>query len=65
MTADERSASPDRARRAHAAIRKVLLAEWAPGGVKEIPEAQDETDGDVGRLSAVLLRRALFLDVFN
>jgi aminoglycoside 6'-N-acetyltransferase len=65
VTVDERAASPDRARRAEAAIRKVLLAEWAPAGVKEIPEAQDESDGYVGRLAALLLRRAPYLDVFN
>ena len=65
MTADERPASSNRARRYHDAIRKVLLTEWAPVGVKALPEAHEEYDRYVGRLSGLLIRQAPLLEVFD
>ncbi len=34
----------DRAREYQSAIRKILMEEWDPIGVSDIPEAQDEYD---------------------
>jgi hypothetical protein len=45
-----------RARRYHDAVREVLLREWDPIGVNEIPEAQDEYDGYVGRICLMMER---------
>jgi hypothetical protein len=47
----------DRARSYHEAIREVLLREWDPIGVNDIPEAQDEYDSYVGQVYALLIRR--------
>jgi hypothetical protein len=47
----------DRARTFHEAIRQVLLHEWDPIGVRDIPEAEDEYDSYVGQLYGMLLRR--------
>ena len=47
----------DQARSYHAAIREVLLREWDPIGVGDIPEAQDEYDSYVGQVHGLLLRR--------
>jgi hypothetical protein len=46
----------DRAKRYHEAIHEVLLHEWDPIGVADIAEAQDEYDGYVGELYAMLIR---------
>jgi hypothetical protein len=46
----------DRARRYHEAIRRVLLREWDPIGVADIPQAQDEYDGYVGEIHGRLVR---------
>ena len=34
----------DRAQRYHHAIREILLRDWDPVGVADVPEAQDEYD---------------------
>jgi hypothetical protein len=47
----------ERARHYQAAIRIVLLAEWDPIGISEIPEAQDEYDSYVGGVYSLLTRR--------
>ena len=47
-----------RAQRYHAAIRTILLNEWDPIGVSQIPEAQDEYDSYVGELHRLLITHA-------
>jgi hypothetical protein len=47
----------DQARSYHAAIREVLLREWDPIGVADIPEAADEYDSYVGQVYALLIRQ--------
>ena len=44
-------------------IRIVLLRDWDPLGVQEIPEAQDEYDSYVGGLYGILSRSASADDV--
>ena len=41
-----------------AAIGNVLLKEWDPIGVKEVPEAQDEYEGYIGRVYRLLAQGA-------
>jgi hypothetical protein len=38
----------NRSREIRREIRRVLLEEWDPIGVKDVPEAQDEYDGYLG-----------------
>jgi hypothetical protein len=52
-------------RRDHQEIRRVLLEEWDPIGVRGIPEAQDEYDGYVPDVHRLLMRRASALEVFE
>jgi len=47
-----------RAKRYHEAIRTVLLKEWDPIGVADIPEAQDEYDAYVTGVYKRLISRA-------
>ncbi len=46
----------NRARRYHEAIQAVLLREWDPIGIGDLPEAADEYDGYVGEIYGMLLR---------
>jgi hypothetical protein len=46
----------DRARRYHEGIRQILLKEWDPIGVADVPEAQDEYDSYVGKIYGMLIR---------
>jgi hypothetical protein len=41
----------------HGAIRQVLLHEWEPIGVGDIPQAEDEYDSYVPAIYALLVRR--------
>jgi len=43
-----------RAQEIQDAIRAVLLREWDPIGVRDVPEAQDEYDGYVGGVYRLL-----------
>jgi hypothetical protein len=43
-------------KRYHGAIREVLLREWDPIGVSDVPEAQDEYDGYVYKIYGMLAR---------
>lgn len=45
------------ARDYHAAIREVLMREWDPIGVSDIPQAADEYDSYIGEVYGLLLRR--------
>jgi hypothetical protein len=47
----------EQARRYHAAIREVLMGEWDPIGVANIPEAADEYDSYIGEVHGLLVRR--------
>jgi len=46
------------ARTIQMAIREILLRDWDPIGVADVPEAQDEYDGYVGPVYALLARGA-------
>ena len=52
-------------RRDHQEIRRVLLEEWDPIGVGDIPEAQDEYDAYVPDVYRLLVHRASALEVFD
>jgi hypothetical protein len=43
-----------RAREIQAAIARILLQDWDPIGVRDVPEAQDEYDGYVGGVYRLL-----------
>ena len=47
-----------RSREIRREIRRVLLQEWDPIAVKDVPEAQDECDIYVGGVFALLVRKA-------
>lgn len=47
----------DRARAYHEAIRRALLEEWDPIGIRDIPEAQDEYDSYVAMIYKMLISR--------
>jgi hypothetical protein len=47
----------EQARIYHAAIREVLMREWDPIGVADIPEAADEYDSYIGQVHGLLVRR--------
>jgi tetratricopeptide (TPR) repeat protein len=61
MTADLR----DRARRFHEAIRRALLTEWDPIGVRGIAQAQDEYDSYVPTVYKMLISRKPRHEVFD
>jgi len=56
MPDPERSQHLNRAKRYHDAIVHVLLREWDPIGVADVPEAQDEYDSYVGQIYGLLVR---------
>jgi hypothetical protein len=47
----------DCARRYHEAIHQILLHDWDPIGVRDIPQAQDEYDAYIGEVYGLLIRR--------
>ena len=55
----------ERARALHQKIKDVLLQEWDPIGVREIPEAQDEYDGYVPTIYTMLIARKPINEVFD
>ena len=55
----------NRAQRYHDAIHTVLLKEWDPIGVANVPEAQDEYDTYVAGVYKRLLSRASEEDMFR
>jgi len=55
----------DRARVLHQAIKKVLLEEWDPIGVGDIPEAQDEYDSYVPEIYKMLVSGKPKYDIFE
>lgn len=48
----------------HLAIRDVILKEWDPIGVAHFPEAQNEYDGYVAEVDALVVRRASQAEIF-
>lgn len=48
----------DRAQRYHKAIAEVLLRDWDPIGIADVPEAQDEYDSYVGPVYGLLISRS-------
>ena len=54
-----------RAKRYHDAIRTILLKEWDPIGVADIPEAQDEYDAYVPGVYKRLISRASEEEIFT
>jgi hypothetical protein len=61
MTSD----NPERARRFQVAIRRALLEEWDPIGVREIAEAKDEYDGYVPTLYGMLISGKPCHEIFD
>jgi hypothetical protein len=53
------------ARVLHQKIKDVLLQEWDPIGVQEIPEAQDEYDGYVPTIYTMLISRMPANEIFE
>src|SRR5262249_4467248 len=47
----------DRARGYHEAIHRVLLHEWDPIGVANVPEAHHEYDAYISQVYGILIRR--------
>lgn len=54
-----------KAKKAHEAIRQILLREWDPIGVCEIAEAQDEYDAYVAEVYRLLSRRVGAQEIFD
>ncbi|MFC1856903.1 hypothetical protein ACFL9U_02620 [Thermodesulfobacteriota bacterium] len=52
------SSFTERARRYHEAIKNVLLKEWDPIGLSDVPEAQDEYDAYVSGVYKRLISRS-------
>jgi hypothetical protein len=55
----------DRARRYHEAIKAILLNEWDPIGISDVPEAQDEYDSYVPGIHKMLISRSTEQEVFE
>jgi hypothetical protein len=45
-----------RAKRYYGAVREILLRQWDPIGVSDVPEAQDEYDGYVYKIYGMIAR---------
>jgi len=57
MMFERRKKYKDRAKQYHDAIKQILIKEWDPIGVKDVPEAQDEYDSYVPGVYKLLIRR--------
>lgn len=55
----------DRAARYHRAIKSILLHEWDPIGVADVPEARDEYDSYVPGIYKMLISRRDEKDIFD
>jgi hypothetical protein len=49
----------------HRKIREILLKEWDPIGVRDIPEAQDEYDSYIAKIHNLLSSEKPLLEIFN
>ncbi len=54
-----------RAKKQHDAIRTILIQEWDPIGINDIPEAQDEYDAYVSGVYRLLISRKPTYEVFE
>ena len=54
-----------RAKLLHDAIHTILIQEWDPIGIKDIPEAQDEYDAYVPGIYKLLISRKPTYEVFE
>lgn len=59
------SGAVGRAQILHMKIKEVLMQDWDPIGIQSIPEAQDEYDGYVPTIYAMLISRKPVNDVFQ
>ena len=55
----------EKAKRYHGEIRRILLHDWDPIGVSDVPEAQDEYDSYVGGVYRLLITKATPQQVFD
>jgi hypothetical protein len=55
----------EESRRIRVEIRRVLLDDWDPIGIKDEPNAQDEYDGYIGRLYELLVENATDAELSN
>ena len=55
----------ERAREYQASIRQILMKEWDPIGVSDIPEAQDEYDSYVPHIYSQLIHHKSEQEVFD
>jgi hypothetical protein len=46
-------------------VRRTLLAEWDPIGIKAIPEARDECDSYAPEIAAMLVANASYAEIFD
>lgn len=54
-----------RARDIRAAIQAILLKDWDPIGIQDVPEARDEYDGYVGGVYRLLANKASLEAIAN
>ena len=55
----------DRAKKYHNAIRKILMDDWDPIGVKGIPEAIDEYDSYISKIYKLLIHHESEESIFR
>jgi hypothetical protein len=55
----------DRTKALHRAIQKILVEEWDPVGVGDIPEAQDEYDSYVPEIYKMLISKKSMYEIFE
>lgn len=55
----------DRAREYHRAIREILMKEWDPIGVSDVPEAQDEYDSYIPHIYGLLIHHKTEQEIFR
>jgi hypothetical protein len=55
----------ERARRYHGAIKTILLKEWDPIDLSDVPEARDEYDSYVPGIHKMLIFRSTEQEVFE
>jgi len=55
----------DRTKHYHNAIKQILLQDWDPIGVNDVPEAQDEYDSYVWGVYSRLIRQASEQELFD
>lgn len=59
------SNATEKARVAHDRIHSLLMNDWDPIGVRDVPEAQDEYDAYVSEIYRLLSRRCTATELFE